>query len=66
MLSSDLRETALSIFMVESPPSPLYLLGNLQSGKVRKKLRSLEESEVGGELPATALYLYKKHPDEKK
>jgi hypothetical protein len=34
----DLRETVRSIFIVESPPSPLYLLGNLQSGKSKKKL----------------------------
>jgi hypothetical protein len=38
VLPSDLQETVVSIFMVESPPTPLYLLGNIQSGKSQKKL----------------------------
>jgi hypothetical protein len=37
VLPSDLQETVVSIFMVESPPTPLYLLGNIQSGKSKKK-----------------------------
>jgi len=35
------RETVLSISTVESPTSPLYSLGNLKSGKSKKKLQSL-------------------------
>jgi hypothetical protein len=36
MFSCDLLETVLGTFMVETPPSPLYLLGNLQPGKSEK------------------------------
>ena len=38
MLPPDLQETVVTIFIVESPSSPLYLLGNIQSGKSEKKL----------------------------
>ena len=37
MFPSDLLETVLSIFMVETAQSPLYLLGNIQPGKSEKK-----------------------------
>src|SRR6516162_10329272 len=40
MFPSDLRETVLSIFMVEDPPSAFYLLGNLQPAKSEKELQS--------------------------
>jgi len=32
------KKTVVSICMAESPLSPLYLLGNIQSGKSEKKL----------------------------
>jgi hypothetical protein len=35
----DLQETVASAFMVETPSSALYLLGNIQTGKSKKKLR---------------------------
>ena len=37
-VSPDLQETVVSIFMVENPPSPLYLLGNIQLRESEKKL----------------------------
>ncbi len=40
MFPSDPLETVPSICMVESSPSLLYLLGNLQLGKSKKKLQS--------------------------
>jgi len=48
VLPPDLQETVVSIFMVESPPTPLYLLGNVQSGKkVRKNFNPSEGSQAG-------------------
>jgi hypothetical protein len=41
MFPSDPPETVPGICMVESSPSPLYLLGNLDPGKSKKKLLSL-------------------------
>jgi hypothetical protein len=36
----DLEEIVVSIFMVESPPSLLYLLGNIQTRKSKKEFWS--------------------------
>ena len=47
MFPSDLRETVLSIFMVEGPPSALYLLGNLQPVKSEKELQSVRGPQAG-------------------
>jgi hypothetical protein len=38
--------------MVEKPPSLLYLLGNIQSGKSEKKPSSLGGAQVGREISA--------------
>ncbi len=43
IVSPDLQETVVSFIMVESPPSSLYLPGNIQTGKSKKKLQSLSE-----------------------
>jgi hypothetical protein len=37
MFSLNLQETVVSLFMAESSPTPLYLLGNIQSGKSEKE-----------------------------
>jgi len=63
----DLQETVVSVFMVESPPSPLYLLGNIKTGKSKKKVElSSAAAQTGVEVSATAPYLLKEHPEGKK
>jgi hypothetical protein len=63
----ELQETVVSVFMVESPASPLYLLRNIQTGKSKKKLElSLAAAQTGIEVSAIAPYLFKEHPDGKK
>ncbi len=63
----DLQETVVSVFMVESPPSPLCLLGNIKTGKSKKKVElSSAAAQTGVEVSATAPYLLKEHAEGKK
>jgi len=46
---------------------PLYLLGNIQTGKSKKKFElSLVAAQTGIEVSATAPYLFKEDPEGKK
>jgi hypothetical protein len=52
----------VSVFIVESPPGPLYLLGNIQRRKSKEKFKvSLAPGQAGLEV-----YLFKEHAEGKK
>jgi len=62
----DRRETVPSIFMVESPPSSLYLLGNFQLEKVRNYFISVGEVRRWERIPTAAPYLFRSIGREKR
>jgi hypothetical protein len=53
--------------MGESPPGPLYSLGDVQTGKSKKKFDlSLAAAQTGIEVSAIAPYSFKEQLEDKK